>query len=229
MPKRRRTDGKSSRKRVARRRTRRRLYRRRIGVPRGLFAKSKLVRHKYFSRGTLDAGALGIVVSSTYRANGMYDPYAGAGGHQPHGYDQYGSFYKNWTVVGAKITVLFTPTGSDASDINTTTAMCYLSLNDRTSMGTDHIQVSEDPSTQFAVLQKGKVVRLTRKFSAKRFFRQRLDDQHQGSNSADPQKQAYFHIGISNLASGGDPNNVEYTAMVTYLAVWRNRQEVPSS
>lgn len=94
-------------------RTRRGNARRRIvaRVPRRLlqpFPDTRLVRHKYADTILLPAaGAPGVPVTWSFRANSMYDPdYTGLG-HQPMFHDEMAAQYRFYTVMRSWIKVTF--------------------------------------------------------------------------------------------------------------------------
>lgn len=58
------------------------------------------------------ATTVGMGYTQDWVLNSVYDPYAGAGGHQPLGYDQMAAFYNRYRVVGATITAEWEQGGS---------------------------------------------------------------------------------------------------------------------
>lgn len=90
--------------------TRKRYYRRRAltrrpadGVPKQLF-----VKQRYVDRYDSTTVAIASYVIYPY-ANSLYDPYSGAGGHQPMYYDQYTAMYNSWVVMGIAYTIQINP------------------------------------------------------------------------------------------------------------------------
>ena len=88
--------------------------RRRRRLPPLGFPKSKKVRLRYVQTFSLDAPGSGIA-TRYFRANGMFDPDASVGGHQPLYFDQYMAGYDHYTVIGSKIKV--TPSNASTADI----------------------------------------------------------------------------------------------------------------
>jgi len=67
----------------------------------GDILKTKMV---YFASNiALNPGVGGLVVSSVWALNGLYDPDVAVGGHQPTGFDQYMAMYENYFVSNCKI------------------------------------------------------------------------------------------------------------------------------
>lgn len=61
----------------------------------------------YGDNATLTLGSNQTAVYNTYSLNNLYDPDQAVGGHQPMLYDQIKAIYTKYTVLGAKITVMF--------------------------------------------------------------------------------------------------------------------------
>ena len=59
----------------------------------------------------------GIPASHSFSCNGLYDPDITGVGHQPLGFDQLMPFFAKYTVIGAKIRVLFSNSDVDRSQI----------------------------------------------------------------------------------------------------------------
>lgn len=65
----------------------------------------RAVTLRYVDFASFPANNTGIPTYVTYRANSIFDPYAGAGGHKPLYTDQWAIFWKYYTVIGAQISV----------------------------------------------------------------------------------------------------------------------------
>lgn len=57
------------------------------------------------------------VIQHKFRANGLYDPNAEIGGHQPRGFDQFMDIYDTFTVLGSKISVSWMFEGYDGPSL----------------------------------------------------------------------------------------------------------------
>lgn len=159
----------------------------------------------------------GSVTDYTYRANGMYDPYASAGGAQPRGYDQYMSLYRNFTVIGSKIHVTFFH--SQTGTVNP--VKCAIILNDATTSISGTAQIGESPrSINKMLLGDSGPITLRKGFSAKKFFgiKNPLDeDDLSGTASADPAQAANFHI--CAFAPNAATQAIQFTGFIDYIAV----------
>lgn len=108
----------------------------------GSLLKKKTVFMRYCATASLATGAGGSVDTETFRANSIFDPDWAVGGHQPMGHDQWSTFYNQYYVKSAKITVKLLP------DNNAFTATghvgCTLGILAGTSGGTS---AREQPQT----------------------------------------------------------------------------------
>lgn len=59
---------------------------------------------RYCDTDVLNPGA-GTIDTDTYGANCLWDPFLGAGGHQPRGWDELIALYNHCTVIGSRIAV----------------------------------------------------------------------------------------------------------------------------
>lgn len=60
---------------------------------------------KYVETLNMDTAASGVPTSRVYRGNGLFDPDAAVGGHQPYMWDQLSALYQHYTCWGSKIIV----------------------------------------------------------------------------------------------------------------------------
>lgn len=69
------------------------------------FPANKVVTFKYVTYYNIEPNLLNPVNYAVFRANSIYAPEQAFGGHRPMGVDQWGAFYQQYCVIGAKITV----------------------------------------------------------------------------------------------------------------------------
>lgn len=63
-------------------------------------------KHKYVENFIITGGAAGVFGSTyAYALNGMYDPYLGAGGHQPYGFDELSPWFNSYCVTSCEVAV----------------------------------------------------------------------------------------------------------------------------
>lgn len=163
---------------------------------------------------TSSTGSIGQYV---YRANGMYDPYAGAGGTQPRGFDQYMLMYRHYTVVYSRIKLVFC-LSAEATSSNMKVGVY---LRDTTTSLTTEKDICEFPRMRAAVLTRDtNPVKISMGFNARKFFtvKDPLDeDDLKGTSGADPAQDADYHVWGFSL------NNQSETCMfsgyIDYIAV----------
>lgn len=218
------------RRRIAKRkpygRRRRRLTRRgRAYIARAIMPDQKLVMFKYADFATITPDvSIQPVASQVWFANNCNDPYADIGGHQPYMWDQWGTFYNKFVVLGSKITVF--PDSSDPLPGSTTQRpfRYWVALSDdgKTDQQFPHNSSNklwEDPTPsghrrsrigywgndwQSQNAQQKSLRYVTMKFSAKKFFeitnvKDKLDELgcniDTGAGPAqEPTKKAYFDV-----------------------------------
>lgn len=78
-----------------------------VTVPRNKLAFPQAIRTKlrYVERLAFEMQSATAPSSYQFRANNLYDPNYGAGGHQPRGFDQFMAQYGEYTVHGATISI----------------------------------------------------------------------------------------------------------------------------
>jgi hypothetical protein len=86
-----------------------------VSVPRNklAFPQSMRTKLRYVERVELDISATTSAVTASINALGLYDPYAGLGGHQPRGFDQFMATYSTYTVTGTTCSANFVYLGYD--------------------------------------------------------------------------------------------------------------------
>lgn len=180
---------------------------------------SKLVRLR-FSLNSGDAHALssttGSIASFTYRANDLYDPYAGAGGAQPRGFDEWMAFYRHFVVLGSQIVCKFTsPTPNATGEIPMRVAIV---LADNSTAPSTTSMIAEHPRSVNKIFGSNMVQTLVKRFSAKGFFSVKdptdSDDLH-GTAGASPSEQAYYHV-LAFCLNGGS-ETVLVTGYIDYI------------
>lgn len=189
------------------------------------FPPSKLVRLRYVDNFALNP-SLTTPATAVFRANGMYDPDASGGGHQPLGYDQFSVLYDHARVIGAKMTVTFFPTDLD------TVVGIYLD-DDYGGIGLLS-NTLEQPNTRKRYCAGGseRAVSVTQYFSADKFLGKaaaRSDSNKQQLGIADPSEEVYFHIFTYSAASGGDPASQNVIVNIEYIAMLSEPKTLASS
>lgn len=99
----------------------------------------KTIKMRYCDTRSVSAGFGGVPVHFTYRANSIFDPDYGVGGHQPLGHDEWAKFYNKYVVTRAKITVTLLPDNQAAG----TRGIWGIQLGTNNSVGADDIVLRE--------------------------------------------------------------------------------------
>lgn len=64
---------------------------------------------KYAQTFNLTGAAAGVIVEDSWWCNGLFDPYASVGGHQPYGFDTIATMYNHYQVLKATATLSCAP------------------------------------------------------------------------------------------------------------------------
>lgn len=232
---------KSARRPYRRRRTyrrRRMVSARRYPVLSG-FPSRKLVKLRYVDTGVnLDPG-VGNIAQVVYRANSVYDPYQTGVGHQPMGFDQWAAIYNKYTVLGAKMTMTFTPL-STSNSIPGRMGILLSSDTAGTSAFTSINNLLESKLVGMNVKTYGLVENIgdkryatsVKKFSAKKFFG-KVNVVDGSANSADvtgnPGNEAYFIPWAAAQANAQDPAVATFTITIDYITLFHDPKNLDGS
>lgn len=202
----------------------RRVSRRRRNLPINGFPKSVMARLRYTEEFNMNCGSL----SSTnyiFHANSAYDPNYSGGGHQPRGFDRFMAMYDHFTVVGSKITVQY----ANKSGGNDIPAYWDVHLTDDVTFNiatvADLFETTQGRGFPQQVGTERNYIgfnpRITRKFSAKKFFGTSVlgKSQFQGTAAASPTEGAFFQVVLCPI-SGNDPSPMTFVAQIEYLVVF---------
>ncbi len=203
------------------------------------FPKSKLVKLRYVdSRVTLDA-SVDSFTSTVFRANSIFDPDYSGVGHQPMGHDQWAAIYERYTVLGSKITVTYTPSGTsnvNGSYMGVTLSGSVAPLGNYTDI--DNILESKLTSATRTVgntlsngFPRARDLSVSKTFSAKKFFGVR-DVQDGAALSAqvgaNPSRDAYFGVWTAAV-DGGDPGSISMRVQIDYIVLFKEPKNLDGS
>ena len=166
-----------------------------------------------FNYGIYDSITLslaGVSSSRTYRLNSIYDPSFAAGGRTVVGWDPMKDIYGRYLVVGAKVTLTFNSTNSDATWVG-----YRIRNNDQNSANGNSMQdIVEKPMTTYKPMNTTGQQAVTFKFSVKPWwlvgssYQQYVSEENFSSTmSNSPANQCFFDVFC---------NNDSATASVTY-------------
>lgn len=206
-------------------------------LPLAGFPKSKVVRLRYCEEITLDPTATtqGVFVFS---ANGVYDPNVTGIGHQPKGFDQNMAFYNHYTVLGSKISLRYcNKTGG-----NDVPGYAELLLTDDGTTGASLIAPIDMYESRYSKrgipttygTERGYIGQrntLTRKFSAKKFFRSRAvtsDANLRGTAVSNPTDQAYYEFVLFPI-NDNNPGVMVFFVTIEYIVLLAEPNDIPRS
>lgn len=183
-----------------------------LSVPNGM-PKTGRAKLRYVEFRSIIA-ATGSLITVEYRANGLFDPRADTGGHQPMGFDEWAALFNHYVVVGSKCTFVFSPT----TDTNMT---CGVYLSSAPSSYTSWIEFNEAKrGSQRMITDAEKTTTVSVNYSAKKFFNiTDIKDNFSrlgAAVSADPTEQAHF-IGWIQATDLNSSVTAECSVAVDYI------------
>jgi len=210
------------RRQVIRRKPRRRTFAR---VPKGVtrlrheFTKRKLRFVLYEGQSHALISTAGVISTDyVYRANDLYDPFAGAGGQQPRCFDQYMTLYRNFAVLGSKLTVNI---GYGQASSTSEDMICCVVLSDFTSSINNQQDAIEYSRSKYKFLSAGQDNKqLVSKYSYKINGCQDIMDHDDlwGSSSGSPSKGWNFHI--VGWCPSGSTETLKISGYIDYSVIF---------
>jgi len=222
------------------------------GLNRRRYKKRRGIRRKYsMAAGTLIADRTKValkyhddlvinvngVAGSNYlfRCNSIFDPDQSSTGHQPMGHDQYAMFYDRYCVIGAKLTVTFksreTTDATNDDDGFVNAGVCIIANPTETITANDDF-MENNKATYVQLCPQRPVGKVTKKFSAKRFFgvKNVLDDGIiQSGFGANPANEAYWQLRMWNPTSSTSNRFVYANIAIQYICVMKERRRIAGS
>lgn len=176
------------------------------GVP-----KTRIIKMRYCDNIFIQnvAGALN---TAAFRANSIFDPNVALGGHQPMGRDFWAQAYKEYCVLGAKITLYC---GNDNAEVPVTTG---ITVNSNTNpLYTETTTYMEAKAGQWVQLMDNRnAKRICTTYSAKKYWNlgDVKDNREEigAAQTQNPAKQCYFVI-------WSQPNDRLATTITRYTVV----------
>lgn len=174
----------------------------------------------------------GSIVDYVYRANDCYDPYAGGGGAQPRGFDQYMTLYRQFTVIGSRINVRFwyqdntSPTGGTNETFKVGVVM-----NDASAALSSSSGICEAPHSNIKLLV-GSIppVRVSKGFSTKKYMQRGdplNDPDLSGTAGASPADITYYHV--IGYAMNSQTSTCYMDGWIDYIVVFHTPLEPAQS
>lgn len=150
--------------------------------------------------------------TAVYRANSIWDPQVALGGHQPMGRDFWAQAYKEYVVLGARITLYC---GNDNADVPVTTGVTTSVTTNP--LYTETTSFMESKTGQWVQLMDNRnAKRISSNYSAKKFWNIKdIKDNREDIGSVqddNPGKQCFFVI-------WSQPNDRVATTITRYTVV----------
>lgn len=167
---------------------------------------------------TLDPGLGGVLDVHAFWANGLYDPNAAVGGHQPLGFDQLMALYERYDVRKARITIYFTN-----NDTSNHQYVGVIATNDQAAVSGVGTTVIENGKGAWRLLSPRGVsdqyrATITMTLDLDKFLGNKSqDDTRQGSAAANPVDGVFFVIYAFNN-NGTDSASVGADVLIDYYA-----------
>lgn len=166
---------------------------------------------------TLNAGAAGVNVG-VFRANGLFDPNADVGGHQPRGWDELIPMFQHATVIGSKITAQFL--NEDSANAQTVGIALRGSTNKAITVN-DYVEGGHVRYKMLGSNESGART-ITMGYSPKFLgITDPLDNSnHRNTDAADATEQAVFHV-FAGGPTGIDVGAVQCMVSIEYICVFQ--------
>lgn len=194
-------------------------------IPAVLCPPQQLVRLRYGYQGSLDA--VGVSVGNTFRANGMFDPDEEGVGNQPRGFDEWMSFYKNYTVLSSKCKTRFYTQGDTYAN---SAAFIYVAIKNVADAldGKSNVSLMEQNYIKHKCLTYNERCKtIESKWSARKYFGENpmTGSAYRGTSSTNPSTQAFWEVGVQALDDSTNISaililvEIEYIAMLTQKTI----------
>lgn len=214
----------------------------RLGLPgKPFLPATALVTHRYSECYVINDGA-GTAIKSV-SLNSMFDPDPAVGGHQPFGSDQMRTMYDRYTVVGVSYKATFySSSASGVSIVQSTPCFAIVPRADHTGLQ-ESLPVSVSKFHEEGWKSRGhlrhpyggKPLTLSGTWSAKRHFRDYVDDDRlirddkiSATEGANPVTQAFIYFG-NFRDDGGDAASLQCRVTMSYHCLWHAPKALASS
>lgn len=155
-----------------------------------------------------------LATTQVYRANGLYDPEYTTAGSQPRTFDQYMAMYRQFCVLGSKLTLFFEYGAGSSTSVSMAVSII---LKDGVNAMSDTKNIIEHNrnSMKFITAESDKTV-MTKKYSWRvHGAASALEDPNRwGTASQDPQEVWYYHVNA--WCPSGGTETVWITGYIDY-------------
>lgn len=192
-----------------------------LGLP-----KKCLVTHKYTQNFQIQS-TLGVLGTTQFTCNGMFDPDITGSGHQPMYFDQFSALYDHYTVIGSKMKITFANTSTG----NASGRFVIMQQDDSTIASSAVDAVSENSLGSWKMLAAGdnNVHTIFKKWSAKKTFGGSVlgNDNLQGTVAANPVELSVYTLGYA--VGTAVTQSIDVVVEIDYIAIWDELKELASS
>ncbi len=184
-----------------------------VRTPKG-FPHKMQMRHEYSDYGVF-VNTAGAISNAFFSTNGMYDPDASIGGHQPLYFDQMAAIYRHYTVIRSTCEWEFLPYAIPYA------VASY--VDDDATVASSVVNALEQATGKGGIYPNNAVRahKLHNSWSAQEYFGgDTLDnDNLQGTVSANPAEQSWFTL-VYRPADSVTTGNFYWRVKIVYDAVW---------
>lgn len=164
----------------------------------------------------------GVAVGHVFNLNSLYDPDETGAGNQPRGFDQYMAMYRNYVVLGARVTAKFV----NISSSTFTRINMFPSRNSTIdSDPIDNIEVRHLRNCLVGPYTGGAGVKtLTMNWSAKNWFGRKTvltEKDLEGTSASSPTKPCYLHVVADPFDASAGSSGVRVQMQIDYLVCFR--------
>jgi len=225
----------AGRRRIGRRRaimSRRRSSRhgRVIRVAPGIFPLKMKRTLRFVARFSHDVTVGGAALLRNFSANNIRQPNIDATGsgddlttRQPQGFDQLMAWYREFVVIGSRITVT-----ANTTDTGSATCFGVIAREQSGQISTNPLILLEQQNIRWVNLNNrdaaGSMKTVSHKFSTRKFFgvpKVSADATLHGSATSNPSEEAFFQIYSCPFVTGADTTRVDYQVTIDYIAVFK--------
>lgn len=182
----------------------------------GPFQQSVVTTHKYVDFVALNPTS-GVVALDNWSLTNMFDPYVGAGGHQPLGFDQMAALYRKYMVISAELQ--FTAYTANGNSLPMFIHICApADLIATNSISSDALL--EKPNVT-GFISTSSMNTMRRTYDAKRWFGRSYDAGNLTSlSTTSPSTNVNAQVGYGPLDATSDLNAASFVVVITYKAIW---------
>ena len=188
---------------------------------------------RYWDWAVIDPGLAGTAGTYILSCNSLFDPNTTGVGHQPRGFDQYMTMYDHYTVIGCKVTAVFTQDYAGTYD----PLVVGVALKDSATAYTDVNDYMEGRNIKSRTLaasttgENPNAITITKTFSTRKFLgiTHPLSSANcRGNATSGPGEQAYFHLFVAPITTN-DNNQMRVHYRLEYLTIFTEPKQPSQS